>query len=242
MSTTKRKPFSLFSFEQSEGQQASEEAFLSSPSTERATKPFSLFLRAGANSGAIFFPSGSLSLPLCFLLFFSLLFPLFRSFSPHQSHFVKSSNVRDGNVAEHARKQIGPLVGDRRDQRASKARAVDRQLCGRSVPGLHQILGAAHEIIVGVLLVGHDAVGVPALAVLSATAHAARGVDGAKRLRRDEHVGLELDAVDDVEPSVAVEHRWVIAIEFDPLFSGDKQGDVCPAVCRGNKYLHCRER
>lgn len=155
---------------------------------------------------------------------------------------MESRDVRDGDVAEHAREQVGPLVGDRRDERAAKARSVDGQFRGAGVPCFYQILGAAHKVVVGVLLVGHDPVCVPALSVLAAAAHAAGGIHGAKGLRGDEHVGLELDAVDDVEPPVPVEDSGVGSVELDALLGRDEERDICSSVGGGDEDLRGRVR
>ena len=83
---------------------------------------FFFFLKEESERDGLFYRVSSTQLPLPLSDSHSL--PFFPS-SPSTTHLVKPRDVRDRNVAEHAGKQVGPLVGHCRHQSTAKARAVD---------------------------------------------------------------------------------------------------------------------
>ena len=83
---------------------------------------------------------------------------------------MEAQHVHHADLREAARKEVGPLVGGRRDEQAAVGAAHDRELGGRAVAKLVQLLGAGREVVKDVLLAQVRARVAPLDAVLAAAA------------------------------------------------------------------------
>ncbi len=154
---------------------------------------------------------------------------------PSDRELVEPQHVHHAHSGQGGAEQLRSLGHRRADQQAAVGSAGDRQLAGRCVAFVDQVLRRGDEVVEHVLLVLQHPRPVPLLAVLAAASQVGLGVDAAQ-LEPDQTAGREARRHADVEAAVAVEVGRVRAIERYPLLVRDEHGDP-GAVLRPIEHL-----
>ena len=133
---------------------------------------------------------------------------------------LDAEHVVDADERDHGPEQLRALRQNSAHEQAAVAAAHDGQLVRVGVLLVDQVLGAGNEVVEDVLLLGEVAGPVPILAELAAAAEVGDGVDAAL-LQPDLANHIEARHLAAAVAAVAVENRWVLAVEFCVLLLDD---------------------